>query len=135
LVYDGFIDGILKTLKFKQYAMGEFLCHKYDIGMEMYFILEGKLFSAGNVGVLIEETNLITLLEKQKAEAELVKIFKSSSEAVYDELTVKKELHFRSAPFIQEYRRHRRQPQSDWTAHRRRLCQNGALPRHSMLEK
>jgi hypothetical protein len=102
LVYDGFIDGILKTLKFKQYAAGDFLCHKYDIGMEMYFILEGSLFSQGNVGVLIEETNLITLLEKQKAEAELVKIFKSTSEAVYDEHTVKRELHFRYGRFIQD---------------------------------
>lgn len=42
LHYQNWVLGILKKMKVRPYKVAEVLCHKGDIGKEMYFILKGS---------------------------------------------------------------------------------------------
>lgn len=65
-LYAVFVDEVLKRCHFKQFERGEFVCHKGDVGKEMYVILEG------DIGIFIEK-NTNQVEESRRNVGELVR--------------------------------------------------------------
>jgi hypothetical protein len=84
LEYRNFISGICKKLKLKKYCAGDIICHKGDLGEEMYFIHEGK------VTVYIEQKYSDVEAQTEKLEY-LYNLISSSSKSKYDESTIIKD--------------------------------------------
>lgn len=81
--YREFVTGICKRLSLKRLSKGEFLCHKGDIGEEMYFIQEGK------IGIFIESksTDVDTQIGKLNHIEKLIKQ-NSAAHMEFDESTM-----------------------------------------------
>lgn|SRR3990167_1638725 len=65
-LYAMFVEEVLKRCSFKQFEKGEFVCHKGDVGKEMYVILEG------DIGIFIEK-NTNQVEESRKRVSDLVR--------------------------------------------------------------
>jgi hypothetical protein len=65
-LYAVFVEEVLKRSHFKQFEKGDFVCHKGDVGKEMYVILEG------DIGIFIEK-NTNQVEESRKRISELIR--------------------------------------------------------------